>query len=78
MSAALNTDTNSHQEFTKGVSFEIIPPAVRAQGQIVRNFGMMPPAYWLEAQKSQMSTPGPMTGGAPILSPNQFSHGVMW
>ena len=75
MSATLKSDTTSHQEFDKGVSFEVIPPSVVTQGQIVRNFGMQPPAYWLE---SQMSTPGPMTGGAPILSPTQFSHGVMW
>lgn len=25
-----------------------------------------------------MSTPGPMTGGAPILDSKQFSHGVNW
>ena len=75
MSAALNEDTVSHQEFTKGVSFETIPPSVVTHGQIVRNFGMQPPGYWLE---SRMSTPGPITGGAPILSPTQFSHGVMW
>jgi len=75
MSAALNEDTVSHQEFTKGVSFETIPLSAVTHGQIVRNFGMQPPGYWLE---SRMSTPGPMTGGAPILSPTQFSHGVMW
>ena len=75
MSATLNRDTISHKEFTKGVSFETIPPSVVTHGQIVRNFGMQPPGYWLE---SRMSTPGPMTGGAPILSPTQFSHGVMW
>lgn len=75
MSAALNEDTVSHQEFTKGVSFETIPPSAVTHGQIVRNFGMQPPGYWLE---SRMSTPGPMTGGAFILSPTQFSHGVMW
>ena len=75
MPAALDKNTISHKEFTKGVSFEIIPPSVVTHGQIVRNFGMQPPGYWLE---SRMSTPGPMTGGAPILSPTQFSHGVMW
>ena len=75
MSAALDKNTISHKEFTKGVSFEIIPPSAVTHGQIVRNFGMQPPGYWLE---SRMSTPGPMTGGAPILSPTQFSHGVMW
>jgi hypothetical protein len=25
-----------------------------------------------------MSTPGPMTGGAPIMGSKQFSHGVNW
>lgn len=25
-----------------------------------------------------MSTPGPMTGGAPIMDSKQFSHGVNW
>lgn len=25
-----------------------------------------------------VSTPGPMTGGAPIYAGNQFTHGTMW
>ena len=74
MSAALNQSDSSYSNFNDGVVGSMTPAMV-TQGQIVRNFGMQPPAYWLE---SQMSTPGPMTGGAPMLSPTQFSHGVMW
>ena len=74
MSAALNQNDSSYSNFNDGVVGAMTPVMV-TQGQIVRNFGMQPPAYWLE---SQMSTPGPMTGGAEILNPTQFSHGVMW
>lgn len=48
------------------------PSSVKTQGQIIRDFGKLPPAYW------QASTPGPMKGGADMLSGNQFSQGVMW
>jgi hypothetical protein len=41
-------------------------------GQIVRDFGKLPPAYLLA------STPGPMKGGAPMYLGRQFTHGVMW
>ena len=47
-------------------------PSQKTMGQVIRNFGTLPPAYMLA------STPGPMKGGAPILSGNQFSQGVMW
>lgn len=63
------------QNFSDGATSAQLSSAQVVQGQIVRNFGMQPPAYWLE---SLASTPGPMAGGAPILSGNQFSHGVMW
>lgn len=41
-------------------------------GQIVRDFGKLPPAYLVA------SRPGPQTGGAPMLLGKQFTHGVMW
>lgn len=74
MAAELNQSDSSYSNFNDGVVGAMTPATV-FQGQIVRNFGMQPPAYWLE---SQMSTPGPMAGGAQILSANQFSQGVMW
>ena len=49
-----------------------MPTAQQTQGQIIRDFGNLPPAY-MEA-----STPGPMIGGANMLLGQQFSHGVMW
>ena len=74
MATSLMPGDGAFTNFNDGV-VGAMTPAMVTQGQIVRNFGMQPPAYWLE---SQMSTPGPMTGGAPILSANQFSQGVMW
>jgi hypothetical protein len=74
MPVALNRTDGAYSNFNDGV-VGAMNSATVVEGQIVRNFGMQPPAYWLE---SQMSTPGPMTGGADILNPNQFSHGVMW
>jgi hypothetical protein len=74
MAASLNQSDSAYTNFNDGV-VGAMNSAMVTQGQIVRNFGMQPPAYWLE---SQMSTPGPMTGGAPILNANQFSQGVMW
>ena len=53
----------------------LMPSSVKTQGQIIRDFGKLPPAYWTE---SQMSTPGPMKGGAPMYLGKQFTHGVMW
>lgn len=51
-------------------------PNLKVEGQIRRNFGMYPPAYWQEAQ---MSRPGPMGGGTPInLNSKQFTHGLEW
>lgn len=41
-------------------------------GQIIRDFGKLPPAYLVA------STPGPMKGGAPMYLGKQFTHGVMW
>ena len=41
-------------------------------GQIVRDFGKLPPAYLIA------SRPGPQTGGADMLLGQQFSQGVMW
>lgn len=41
-------------------------------GQIVRDFGKLPPAYLVA------SRPGPQTGGAFMLLGKQFSQGVMW
>lgn len=49
-----------------------MPSPVKVQGQIIRDFGKLPPAYW------QASTPGPMKGGANMILGKQFSHGVMW
>lgn len=61
---------------------------------INKKFGMDPISYYrrIEALKDHpqlgkqtrsrlsnlMSTPGPMTGGAPILDSKQFSHGLDW
>ena len=47
-------------------------PSKKTYGQVVRNFGMLPPAYMTA------STPGPMKGGAPMYLGKQFTHGVMW
>ena len=47
-------------------------PSNKTMGQITRDFGKLPPAYW------QASTPGPMKGGADMILGKQFSHGVMW
>lgn len=44
----------------------------KTTGQIVRDFGKLPPAFYTA------STPGPMKGGAPMLLGRQFTHGVMW
>ena len=86
MPASVNQNDNSYLFFKEGLATGI-PPKVRAQGQVIRNFGMLPPAYWQEAQTTipgskksgkQMSTPGPMKGGAPMYLGNQFTHGVMW
>ena len=77
MAASLMPKDGAYTNFNAGVLGAMSRDVV-IHGQIVRNFGMMPPAYWLESRGSQMSTPGPMTGGAPILSANQFSQGVMW
>ena len=41
-------------------------------GQIVRDFGKLPPAYLIA------SRPGPQTGGANMILGKQFSQGVMW
>jgi hypothetical protein len=86
MAASLNESDKSYLFFKEGLAVGI-PPKVRAQGQVIRNFGMLPPAYWQEAQMNtfkpkknnrQMSTPGPMKGGAPMYLGNQFTHGLMW
>lgn len=74
MPASLNQNDNSYLFFKEGLATGI-PPKVRIQGQIIRNFGMQPPAY---RQEAEMSTPGPMKGGAPMYLGNQFTHGVMW
>lgn len=44
----------------------------KTMGQMVRNFGTLPPASYTA------STPGPMKGGAPMILGRQFTHGVMW
>ena len=86
MAASINQTDSSYNYFKEGLAVGL-SPAVRAQGQVIRNFGMLPPAYWQEAQTNipgskkrgkQMSTPGPMKGGAPMYLGNQFTHGVMW
>lgn len=74
MPASLNSDDQQYLMFKEGLA-NAMPSVVRAHGQIVRNYGMLPPAYWNEAQAS---TPGPMKGGAPIYLGKQFTHGVMW
>lgn len=60
--------------FKEGLA-NAIPSVVKTHGQIVRDFGKLPPRFWTEAQ---VSTPGPMKGGAPMYLGNQFTHGVMW
>lgn len=51
-------------------------PNLKTEGQVRRNFGMYPPAYW---EQAQMSRPGPMGGGTPInLNSKQFTHGLEW
>jgi hypothetical protein len=74
MPANLSEDDKQYLQFKQGLA-NAMPSIVKTQGQIVRNFGMLPPAYWTEAQAS---TPGPMKGGAPIYLGKQFTHGVMW
>lgn len=74
MPASINKDNAQYLQFKEGLA-NAIPSAVRTHGQIVRDFGKLPPAYWTAAQ---MSTPGPMKGGAPMYLGNQFTHGVMW
>ena len=51
---------------------KMMPSLAKTQGQIVRDFGKLPPAYLLA------STPGPMKGGAPMYLGKQFTQGVMW
>lgn len=74
MPAKVNEDDNQYLMFKEGLA-NAISPVVKTHGQIVRDFGKLPPAYWTEAQAS---TPGPMKGGAPIYLGKQFTHGVMW
>lgn len=74
MPVSINKDDNQYLQFKEGLA-NAMPSIVKTQGQLVRNFGMLPPAYWREAQ---VSTPGPMKGGAPMYLGNQFTHGVMW
>ena len=74
MPASINSDDNQYLQFKEGLA-NAMPSIVKTQGQITRDFGKLPPAYWTEAQ---MSTPGPMKGGAPMYLGNQFTHGVMW
>lgn len=74
MPASINTDNAQYLEFKEGL-INAMPSIVKTQGQIVRDFGKLPPAYWTEAQAS---TPGPMKGGAPMYLGNQFTQGVMW
>lgn len=74
MPASLNEDDMHYLQFKQGLA-NAMPSIVKTQGQIIRDFGKLPPAYWTEAQAS---TPGPMKGGAPIYLGKQFTHGVMW
>lgn len=74
MPVSINSDDNQYIQFKEGLA-NAIPSIVKTQGQIVRDFGKLPPATWTDAQ---MSTPGPMKGGAPMYMGKQFTHGVMW
>lgn len=70
------------------------PSLVERDAALSKKFGMNSVDYYrkLETLKDHpqlgkqtrsrlsnlMSTPGPMTGGAPIMGSKQFSHGVNW
>lgn len=70
------------------------PSLVERDAAITKRFGLNSVDYYrkLETLKDHpelgkqsrsrlsnlMSTPGPMTGGAPIMGSKQFSHGVNW
>lgn len=71
MAVSLNDDDRMYRPLKELLAISM-PTAQKTHGQIIRDFGNLPPAY-LEA-----STPGPMTGGASMILGQQFSHGVMW